>query len=144
MWLFSATHIDSGHSSYSISYDNQQRIITAYQGEVFGDPDTGIVTRIKFEAVDIPSSFPVQEATDVLDYGEVEIGGNPYICPLKAELHMRAGSQKTRNDIAFKLYKVFGADSVIKYSTEDLEDKNAPGGEDKPATTIPPPPPPNK
>lgn len=137
-------YIDSGHSSYSISYDDQQRIITAYRGEVFGDPDTGIVTRIKFEAVDIPSSFPVQEATDVLDYGEVDIGGNPYICPLKAELHMRAGSQKTRNDIAFKLYKVFGADSVIKYSTEDLEDKNAPGGEEKPATAIPPPPPPNQ
>jgi hypothetical protein len=136
--------IDSGHSSYSISYDDQQRIITAYQGEVFGDPDTGIVTRIKFEAVDIPSSFPVQEATDVLDYGEVDIGGNPYVCPLKAELHMRAGSQKTRNDIAFRRYQVFGADSSIKYTTEDLEDKNAPGGEEKPATTIPPPPPPNK
>jgi hypothetical protein len=136
--------IDSGHSSYTISYDNAQRIVTAYQGEVFGDPDTGIVTRIKFEAVDIPSSFPVQEATDVLDYGEVDIGGSPFICPLKAELHMRAGAQKTRNDIAFKLYKVFGADSVIKYNTEDLEDKSAPAGEEKPATSIPPPPPPNE
>jgi hypothetical protein len=141
-------YIDSGHSSYSISYDNEQRIITAYRGEVFGDADTGIITRIKFEAVDIPSSFPVQEATDTLDYGEVEIGGSPFICPLKAELHMRAGSQKTRNDIAFKLYKVFGADSVIKYTTEDLEDKGTPG-EEKPATpALPPPglppPPPNE
>ena len=136
--------IDSGHSSYSISYDDQQRIITAYQGEIFGDPDTGIVSRIKFEAIDIPSSFPVQEATDVLDYGEVDIGGSPHICPLKAELHMRAGSQQTRNDIAFRLYRVFGADSVIKYNTEDLEDKKAPPGDEKPGTTIPPPPPPNK
>ena len=133
--------IDSGHSSYSISYNDQQRIITAYGGEVFGDADTGIITRIKFEAVDIPSSFPVQEATDVLDYGEMEIGGGPFICPLRAELHMRAAGQKTHNDIAFRRYRVFRGDSVIKYETEDLDDKSGPAGEEKPVT---PPSPPNE
>ena len=47
--------IDSGHSNYTISYgEDQQRIITAYEGLVYADPDTGEVARIKFVAVNIP------------------------------------------------------------------------------------------
>ncbi len=95
-----------------------------------GDPDTGEVSRVKFEAVDIPAGFPVKEAVDVLDYGEVQISGNPYICPLKADLRMMArnqyGEQKTHNEINFKLYQKFGTDSTIKFDTADVNIDNQP------------------
>ena len=110
--------IDSGHSSYSIDYNREQRIITAYKGLVYADEYTGIVSRITFVAVDIPKSFPVNEATEILDYDDVDISGQKYTCPLKADLRMRAGREKTKNDIEFRLYRKFGTDTGIVYIGE--------------------------
>jgi hypothetical protein len=139
-------HIDSGHSVFTISFDTTQRIVTAYKGLIYGDPDTGIITRITFEAVDIPVGFPVRAATDILDYGEVQISGNPFILPLNAKLNMTAltpqGEQKNHNEIGFKLYRKFGVDSTITFGDlKDAEGATSPGGETEgpPPTTGPPP-----
>jgi hypothetical protein len=146
--------IDSGHSVFTISFDNTQRIVTAYKGLIYGDADNGIIYRITFEAVDIPAGFPVRQATDTLDYGEVQISGNPFILPLKADLKMMAqvprGEQKNHNEIGFKLYRKFGADSTISFGDlKDAEGAPSPGGEPEgpPPTSNPPaipPPPPAK
>ncbi len=118
--------IDSGHSSWSITYSagphDEQRIITAYKGLVYADENTGEINRIKFVAVDIPKSFPVTEATEILDYDAVNISGQQYVCPLVARLYMRADRQSSKNEIEFRNYRKFGTESAIKY---DL-DPNAP------------------
>ena len=126
--------IDSGHSSYSIDYNGEQRIITAYRGMVYADPDTGVIYRIKFQAVDIPSSFPVQDASEILDYDLVDINNNKYICPLRAQLFLRSGRQRTKNDIEFRLYRKFGTESSITYETPDA----LPDNREKPLTSPPP------
>jgi hypothetical protein len=114
--------IDSGHSKYSIQYTagpgDDQRIITAYKGLIYADPNTGEITRIKFIAVDIPRSFPVSEATEVLDYDLVDINGHQYVCPMLARLYMTAGRQKSRNEIEFRDYRKFGTESEIEYGAE--------------------------
>jgi hypothetical protein len=127
--------IDSGHSTYSIDYNGEQRIITAYKGLVYADADTGVVYRITFDAVDIPSGFPVQQAHEILDYGLQDISGREYICPLKATVYLRSGRQKTRNDIEFRLYRKFGTESEIKYDMESLAP--LPDKEEKPLTSPP-------
>jgi hypothetical protein len=113
--------IDSGHSSFSICYEcgepDEQRIYTAYKGLVYADPNTGAVSRITFHAVDIPNSFPVRQTDDVLDYGEQQISGNTYICPLRAELHMATADQKSRNDIEFRDYRKFETGFTIQYGS---------------------------
>ncbi len=65
--------------------------------------------------MNIPKSFPVSEAYERLDYDDVEINGQSYICPLKALLTMTAGRDKTKNDIEFRMYRKFGTNSEIKY-----------------------------
>lgn len=118
--------IDSGHSSYSISYEagrpDEQRIITAYSGLIYADENTGEIARITFVAVDIPKSFPVNKATETLDYDAVDISGQQYICPLVAKLYMQAEHQSSKNEIEFRDYRKFGTESVIKYDM----DPNAP------------------
>ncbi|HZQ54799.1 MAG TPA: hypothetical protein VFB14_21530 [Bryobacteraceae bacterium] len=120
--------IDSGHSSYSIEYGgsggpgDEQRIITAYRGLIYADPDTGEIDRIKFIAVNIPSSFPVRETTETLDYDLIDISGQKFVCPTRALLYMRAEHQTSRNEIEFRNYRKFGADIAIKYDM----DPNAP------------------
>jgi len=115
--------IDSGHSSFSITYDegraDEQRIYTAYKGLIYADPNTGAIARITFNAVDIPKSFPVQEAVDILDYGEQEISGHTYICPLSAKLFMRSRDQKSRNDIEFRNYRKFETGFSIQYDAAE-------------------------
>jgi hypothetical protein len=113
--------IDSSHSNWSISYGDppdQQRIITAYQGLVYADPDTGEVSRIKFVAVNIPRTFPVSATTEQLDYDLVDISGQKYVVPLAAKLYMKGDSGSTRNDIEFRAYRKFGTDFNIKYETD--------------------------
>lgn len=113
--------IDSGRSSYSITYadspGDEQRIITAYKGLVYADPNTGEIDRIKFIAVNIPRSFPVQETTEILDYDLVDISGQQYVCPLRALLLGRAGRQAWKNEIEFRNYRKFGTESTITYDT---------------------------
>lgn len=110
--------IDSGHSAWSISYGSdhdQQRIITAYEGLVYADPDTGEVDRIKFVAVNIPKSFPVRETSEILDYDLVDISGQKYVCPLAAKLWMKSTDGATKNEIEFRGYRKFSSDYDIKY-----------------------------
>jgi hypothetical protein len=154
--------IDSGHSQYSITYGSsegdQQRIITAYSGLIFADPNTGEIDRIKFVARDIPKSFPVNSAEETLDYDEVQISGNPYIVPLVATLYMSAGRDKTKNEIQFANYRKFETGSTIFYgdskiTTEAPAPLPASKTEERPATDsrnsnpfalpTPAPPPPN-
>ena len=120
--------IDSGHSSWSISYSygpnasDEQHIVTAYKGLIYADANTGEIDRIKFVAVDIPNTFPVREATEVLDYDLVQISGQQYVVPLRALLLMRSSHERTRNEIEFRNYRKFGTESIITYDM----DPNAP------------------
>lgn len=162
--------IDSGHSQYSIDYGSgegdHQRIITAYSGLVYADPNTGEIDRIAFTAKDIPKSFPVNSAQEILDYDEAQISGNPYIVPLHAKLYMTAGRDKTMNEIQFANYRKFETGSTIFYGDSKItteapaplpasKTEEQPATDSKPAAastnpnpfgmpTLPPPPPPTK
>lgn len=114
--------IDSGHSSWSITYSSgpgdEERIITGYKGTIYTDENTGEIARIRFVAVNIPKTFPVSEATETLDYDQVPISGKSYMCPLAAVLKMTAGREKTKNQIEFHNYRRFGTESDIKYDMD--------------------------
>ncbi len=130
--------IDSGHSNYSIDYQREQRIITAYKGLIYADEYTGAIFRITFVAVDIPRSFPVNEASEILDYDDVDIGGQQYICPLKADMRMRAGRQRTKNEIEFRLYRKFGTESTIVYDAVAPAPLSQTQTQEQPASTATP------
>ncbi len=122
--------IDSGHSQYSITYGSgegdQQRIITAYSGLIYADPNTGEIDRIKFVARDIPKTFPVNSAEETLDYDQVDISGNPSIVPLVATLYMTAGRDRTKNEIQFANYRKFETGSTITYGAMGQPGPDAP------------------
>lgn len=143
--------IDSAHSSFTITFDggapDAQEIVTAYKGLVYADPTTGAIARITFDAVDIPTRFPIKHAKDILDYGEQEISGNNYICPLRAELWMNSGSQNSHNVIEFRDYRKFQTGFVIHYGSTAKAPPPLPKSEteEQPASAskAPPPKPPS-
>jgi hypothetical protein len=114
--------VDGAHTKYSLDYSadehDDQRIYTAFNGLVYADPNTGEIARIRFDAVNIPPSYPVKEAVEILDYGMVDISGEHYMCPMLARLYMRTPDAKTHNEIEFRDYRKFGADATITYGAE--------------------------
>jgi hypothetical protein len=132
--------IDSAHSIWYLEdKGSEQRIKTAYKGLVYGDPSTGEIDRITFEAVDIPKSFPINKTSEVLDYDLVPISGQQFVLPLSAKLWMKSGRESSKNEIEFRMFRKYDADSFIKYNL----DPNAPPPladsktEESPATNEP-------
>ena len=72
-----------------------------YKGEIFIDPETGTILRLITQAELKPTDL-VHEEDIRLDYGQVDIGGKPYIVPVKS----------------FVLTEVVpNGDSFVKFST---------------------------
>jgi hypothetical protein len=131
--------ISREHSSYTLDYEDQQHIVTAYRGRIYADPDSGVIYHITFEAFGIPSSFPVHSASESLDYGQQTIGDQKYICPLQAKVFVKS-LQNTRNDIEFRAYRKFDTQSELTYQVDTTSDPDVP----LPPGSAPPPPPNNQ
>jgi hypothetical protein len=109
--------ITSGNSDYSIQYGPSDRIVVAYKGLIYVDKKTHLILRLTLEAIDIPASFPVQEASEKLDYGYQNLSGHEFLLPLRAQVYMRHNRERNKNDIEFHLYQKYSADTVIQFDT---------------------------
>jgi hypothetical protein len=54
-----------------------------YHGNIFIDPATGAILRITLD-VELNPSEPITRNASSIDFGEVEIGGKKFICPIKS------------------------------------------------------------
>ncbi len=108
-------------SRWSLSYQpTEEVIITGYRGLIYIDKEAERVLRIAMSSYDIPSSFPIQEARTRLDYDYTEIGGHQFLLPLKAQVRMRQEKHLIRNDVEFRLYRKFSAESTLTF--DELDD----------------------
>ena len=108
--------VDKEHSQWSIEDRTaHDRITPGYTGLVYVDRDTHTIMRITLKAEGIPPTFPIQEAEDRLDYDNADISGHPYILPMMAQVHLRAGKINQKNDIEFRGYRKFSADTTLKF-----------------------------
>lgn len=111
--------VSQPRSKWAIVYEKSMTIRPAYTGLIYADAATGMVMRVTLEAIDLPTSFPVQMARNQLDYDYTEISGNTFLLPLRAEVRMREGRLLVRNDIEFRNYRKFGADTSITFDTPE-------------------------
>ena len=114
-------------SRYAISWSrstgqtksNIESLVTAMSGLLFIDADTGTISRLTIEATGIPKTSPIQEDRTVIDYGPIRIAGREYTVPLAASVFLRAGVQRTRNDISFVKYRKLEVTSALKFGEID-------------------------
>ncbi len=102
-------------SKWHITWQRQLEIVPGYRGLIYIDRDVPMVLRVTMEAVDIPPSFPIQEARTMLDYDFVDIAGNQYLLPLRSEMRMRDGRLLVKNQVEFRSYRKFGAEAIITF-----------------------------
>ena len=107
------------NSKWAIVYEKSMTVRPAYTGLIYADASNGMIMRVTLEALDLPSSFPIQVAKNQLDYDYTDISGNTFLLPLRAEVRMREGKLLIRNDIEFRNYRKFGADTSITFDTPE-------------------------
>jgi hypothetical protein len=143
--------VDSAHSTYMLDFDRgAQKVITAYKGLVYADQDTGVVSRITFESENIPPSFPIRDASTVLDYDDAKIGDSTYFLPLRALVRITGPNNvHTKNEEEFRMYQKFGTESSITFGDdataplppEKTEEQPPAPSNDPLMKGLPPPPP---
>jgi hypothetical protein len=89
----------------------------AYKGTIWIDKESGRVLRIEQRTSAFSPNFQFDNAESTLDYDFVSIEGERYLLPVRSEnLSCSRGSLScTRNQINFRNYRKFEAQSEIKF-----------------------------
>ncbi len=96
----------------------------AHRGTVFIDPKTGVVRRIVIYATGLTEKSPISAAGDILDYGEVHIGNEQYLLPVRSIAYIRVGPFESRDDVDYRNFHKFSTESAIDFG--DSADKSPP------------------
>jgi VWFA-related protein len=118
------------------------RRISGYHGEITINPQDGTIVRLSVEA-DLSATDPITRAALLVEYGQVEIGGKTYVCPVRSlsisvaqEVRYSNDTQhqalefvmrpmKTMlNEVAFEQYHMFRADVRVLPESEADEKAN--------------------
>jgi hypothetical protein len=126
-----AYSVDQPHSKWTLDYQRQQQVTPGYHGEVFVDKATNAIWRITVDP-EPPATFPMQNIHEVLDYRYTDIGGQTFLLPQVGEVIMRADGIGTKNDIEFRSYRKYSADTSITFEDSEQTDSNEPAKEQPP------------
>jgi hypothetical protein len=97
-----------------IHRDPDQQVVVPYSGRVFVDPQTFSVLRIT-STLDLPAAFPITHADRMLEYKPIMIANKEYLLPSHSEVHMQDSARWYVNEVDFKDYHKFAAESTIHY-----------------------------
>ncbi len=128
--------VEQQYSQETIAYgdtaSSQQRITAGFHGLIYvesgssSEPDcvldgncSNVVLRITVTP-DIPPSFPVQDVDQTVDYDYQQIGTMTFLLPYTSTMKMRDGHIAWLNNIAWRKYSKYSAQSDIKYDTADV------------------------
>jgi hypothetical protein len=120
-------HVPQARSTYRITHfvtpnssEGAQSVVPGYRGLVYVDKENFKVMKITLEAENLPPGFPIRQVNLSLDYGPARIGDSDYVLPLQAELRSSGDNRfQVKNDIEFRMYRKFGADTTIKFDTPE-------------------------
>ena len=105
-------------SHYSVDYEKKQHIVPGYHGLFYVEKGKNVILRLTIDP-DMPEGFPVQEIHQEIKYGYFPINGQNYLLPLTSAVQSRAGSFGSRNEIEFRKYQKYSADTSIKFDDSD-------------------------
>ena len=120
--------ISASRSHYSVDFERKQQAVPGYHGLVYVEKGSNVITRLTIEP-EMPAGFPVQEIHQQIDYDHVEISGNKFLLPMYSQVQSRAGRFGSRNEIEFRKYQKYAADTSIKF--DDVEEPPIPEDQKK-------------
>lgn len=112
--------VTPGKAHYQLSYNSNDRHYSAVagrHGQVYVAAG-GDILRITSEADELPANFPIDKLHATLDYDFTDIGGRSFLVPHLAVVEMQAGILGSKNEIEFRDYRKFSADTGISFDTQ--------------------------
>ncbi|HEX3746904.1 MAG TPA: hypothetical protein VHW09_23360 [Bryobacteraceae bacterium] len=113
-----AYEVDAAHSRYEVLTGAPgafHAAIVAFHGEIDIDRETGEVLHFTYITGDIPIDVGLDQASTTVDYDFADVGGRNYLLPSRCETEMHSRKLSVRNDIDFREYRKFSADSSIEF-----------------------------
>lgn len=114
--------IDQPHSKETIEYNRSQQVTPAFHGEVFVEKGPNTIWRITVQP-EPPSSFPIQNVTERLDYRYTDISGQKFLLPATGQIIMKSDGMGSKNEIEFRSYRKYSADTTITFDDADADTK---------------------
>jgi hypothetical protein len=89
----------------------------AYKGTIWIDRETSHVLKVEQHSISLPPECAWENASWIVEYDAVRIESGSHMLPVRAENSMcaRESTQCSRNEIVFRNYRRFAAESDIKY-----------------------------
>lgn len=111
--------IDAQHSKMTLSSDDLVKVTLPYHGTVYGNPQTGAILRITDSETNLPKELRTEKISRVVDFDNVSIAGKTYLLPVQASIWMTTDANNLRNELEFRNYRKFEAESVIRFASAD-------------------------
>ncbi len=127
--------IDQEHSTLKLSKSASAQAVLPYHGSVYADPDNGAIWHISDEADEIPREIETRSIATSIDYRTVTLGDISYLLPDQASVQVDTNAGLLRNDIYFKNYQKFEAQSTITFQSDEADHSipgRKPGPSEKP------------
>jgi hypothetical protein len=131
--------VQQQYSQETIGYGdppNNQKITAGFHGLLYvQNSPKNVVLRLTV-IPDIPPGFPVQDVDQTVDYDYQDIGPEKFLLPLHSTVKMRNGHIASMNEIEWRQYRKYSADTSITFDTADdkplsddkTKEQPAPGG----------------
>ena len=112
---FATAKENSRFSLHAKGLFSDRTVAVAARGQCWVDAETLRIVRLEQGAVDIPIDHPIKSMTVSVDYGEVEIGGQPSWLPKRLETMTFAKGSWYRNTIDFTDYHELEVGTSIRF-----------------------------
>ncbi len=110
--------IDRDHSTVKLSLPGLAAAIVPYHGSVFANGETGMILRIENALTEIPFELQTRSLVTTIDYSPITIGARSYILPSAAVIEAQTPTGKIRNDLQFRNYQKFEAESTVVFGSD--------------------------
>ena len=111
--------VDKESSLMTLRLSDAASAVVGYEGSVYADPATGAVWRISYAAKDIPPQIQTRQISTEVDYAETAIGTKTYLLPTQASVTLLLWTKQIRNELEFRGYRKFEAESSVTFGGEE-------------------------
>jgi hypothetical protein len=126
--------IDQQHSNINLSLDDVKKDYLPYHGSIYADADSGAIWRITSVLTDFPDELLTNSMSTVVDYEPMNIGGQSYLLPAAAVASDGTPTRSDRNELEFRNYQKFEANSRVTFASDDEGASASPDKIEKPSS----------
>lgn len=111
--------VAAAHSRFFVERGQRSRqvnrAVVGFRGTVEIDTETADVLHFDYAATGIPMHVGLTRSATSVDFDWVDVGGNPYLLPVRSETELEGPQLALKHAIEFRAFGKFGASSTVDF-----------------------------